>query len=108
MTNVSTISFNELRQSFLPTPLPNKETCDHFWMTVSKKQVKFIVNLTSLEDKGGYGYFDEEENEEENWPSGGGGTKELGNGLKIELLDTEKQGSVLKRYSDILNTSNKS
>ena len=67
-------------------------------MTVTEKQVKFIVNLTSLEDKGGYGYYDDGESEEEYWPSEG--IKDLGNGLKIELLNTEKQGSVLKRYSD--------
>ena len=69
-------------------------------MTVTEKQVKFIVNLTSLEDKGGYGYYDDGESEDEYWPSEG--IKDLGNGLKIELLSAEKQGSVLKRYSDVL------
>ena len=93
---ITPICFNKLRQSFLATPSPNKESCHNFWMTVSEKQVKFIVSLTSLEDKGGYGYYDDGENEEEYWPSVG--TKDLGNGLKIELLNTEKQGSILKRY----------
>ena len=70
-------------------------------MTVTETQVKFIVNLTSFEDKEGYGYYDDGENEEEYWPSVG--TKILRNGLKIELLNTEKQGSVLKRYLDIFH-----
>ena len=70
-------------------------------MTVTEKQVKFIVNLTSLEDKGGYGYYDDGESEkEEYWPSEE--IKDLANGLKIELLNTEKQGSVRKRYSVVL------
>ena len=75
-------------------------------MTVTGKQVKFIVNLTSLEDTQWYGYYDDGESEEEYWPSVG--TKDLGNGLKIELLNTEKQGSVLKRYLDIFRIQSSS
>ena len=99
LANITPIFFNELRQSFLATSTPNTESCNNFWMTVSEKQVKFIVNLTSLEDQEGYGYYDDGEikSEEEYWPFEG--TKDLGNGLKIELLSTEKQGSVLKRYN---------
>ena len=92
IVNVSPIRFNELTQSFFPTCSPNEESSEKFWMTVKEKQVDVIVNLTSLEDKRTcYG------EEEEDWPSGG---KEVGDGLKIELLNKENEGLILKRYSD--------
>ena len=62
-------------------------------MTVKENKVEVIVNLTSLEDKGDY--YGEEEKED--WPSGG---KEVGDGLKVELLNKGKEGLILKRYSD--------
>ena len=55
--------------------------------------MEVIVNLSSLEDKGDY--YGEEEKED--WPSGG---KEVGDGLKVELLNKGKEGLILKRYSD--------
>ena len=62
-------------------------------MTVKENQVEVIVNLSSLEKKGeSYG----EEKEEEHWPSW---EKDSGDGLKIELLNKEKEGLILKRYS---------
>ena len=93
IANVNPIRFNELTQSFFPTSSPNEESSEKFWMTVKEKQVDVIVNLTSLEDKRTY----YEEEEEEEWPSGG---KEVGDGLKIELLNKENEGLILKRYSD--------
>ena len=93
IANVNPIRFNELTQSFFPTSSPNEESSKKFWMTVKEKQVDVIVNLTSLEDKRTY----YEEEEEEEWPSGG---KEVGDGLKIELLNKENEGLILKRYSD--------
>jgi len=64
-------------------------------MTVKKHQVQVIVHLSTLEDKGAY-YGDAEE--EDYWPSEQKGPKELKNGLKIELLSSGRDGSILKRY----------
>ena len=65
-------------------------------MTVKDQQVQVIVHLTNLEDTGAY-YG--EEVTEDYWPSEQGkGTKELKNGLKIELLSSVKEGSIRKRY----------
>ena len=93
IANVYPICFHELTQSFFPTSSPNEESSERFWMTVKEKQVDVIVNLTSLEEKRTY----DGEEEEEDWPSGG---KEVGDGLKIELLNRENEGLILKRYSD--------
>ena len=92
IANVNPIRFNELTQSFFPTSSPNEESSKKFWMTVKEKQVDVIVNLTSLEDKGAF----PGEEEEEDWPSG---VKEVGNGLKVEMLNKEKDRLILKRYS---------
>ena len=62
-------------------------------MTVKENRVEVIVNLTSLEDKEAY----YEEEEDEDWPTGG---KDVGDGLKVELLNKGKEGLILKRYSD--------
>ena len=90
------ISFPELKQSFFTTTSsPNQESAEKLWMAVEEKQVQVIVHLSTLEEKGVY-YGDAEE--EDYWPSvEGKGTKELKNGLKIELLSSGKDGSILKR-----------
>ena len=63
-------------------------------MTVKEKQVQVIVNLSSLEDNGAF----HGEEEEEEWPSR---VKEVGNGLKVELLNKDKERLIWKRYSDV-------
>ena len=92
IANVNPICFNELKQSFFVASTPIQESSEKFWMTVKEKQVYVIVNLTSLEDKGAF----PGEEEEEDWPSG---VKEVGNGLKVEMLNKEKDRLILKRYS---------
>ena len=59
-----------------------------------KQKALVIVNLTSLENTGGY-YG--EEQDYDYWPSDENQPKVLENEIKIELLHTEQIGSILKR-----------
>ena len=88
------INFQGLTQSFIATSSPNSKSCDKFWLTVLQQKALVIVNLTSLENTGGY-YG--EEQDYDYWPSDEDQPKVLGNGLKIDLLHEEKIGSLVKR-----------
>ena len=83
-----------MKQSFIAASSPNQESYVRFWMTVSEQKVGFIVNLTSLEKA--FSYYGEKD-EFEYWPTDEKQPMELGNGLKIDLVHTEKIGDLLKR-----------
>ena len=90
----SLINFQGMAQTFIATSSPNSKSCDKFWLTVQEKRALVIINLTSLDNTGGY-YG--EEQDIDYWPSDENQPKVLGNGIKIELLHTEQIGSLLKR-----------
>ena len=83
-----------MAQTFIATSSPNSKSCDKFWLTVLEKKALVIVNLTSLDNTGGY-YG--EDQDIDYWPSDENQPKVLGNGMKIELLHTEQIGSLVKR-----------